>query len=192
MKPISHERLKIQALQKHLCCSQEEAERNILDGYYIVTLDPTRLGAVKYTLKGFHMYVVKACLALCLTLTPSMACASNDIVAVTIAAEACSEGERGMQAVANTIRNRAVSRGMSARAVVTERNQYYGATAKNRLILYGQCRAIADKLSKNINTIADITGGAEYFLLPGERVRAWHGKRTVTIGKHTFYKEAKT
>ena len=116
---------------------------------------------------------------------------ADDIVAVTIAAEACGEGETGMQAVANTIQNRANSRNKTPEQIVTQKNQYYGATAANRHKLYSQCKAVADRLSKNIASLPDITGGAEYFLLPTEPVRRWHGDKTVKIGRHTFYKEAK-
>lgn len=111
-------------------------------------------------------------------------------VAVVLAAEACSEGEQGIRAVAGTIRNRALRRGISVERVVSEKNQYYGYTAGNRHRLYAQCRAVADRIAAELRagTLQDITGGAEFFLLPGERVRSWHGKRTVRIGAHTFYR----
>lgn len=116
--------------------------------------------------------------------------ADENIVAITIAAEACSEGEVGMQAVANTIKNRAIARRKTPAQIVTQKNQYYGATASNRHKLYAQCKATADRLAREIMTLPDVTGGAQYFLLPKEPVRKWHGAKTVKIGRHTFYKEA--
>lgn len=115
---------------------------------------------------------------------------AEDSVAVVLAAEACSEGEQGIRAVASTIRNRALRRGISVDRVVSEKNQYYGYTASNRHRLYRECRVIADRVASELRagTLQDITGGAEYFLLPGERVRAWHGQHTVTIGAHKFYR----
>lgn len=109
-------------------------------------------------------------------------------VAEVIAAEACSEGPSGMQAVANTIKNRAKIAHITPVAVVTAKNQYYGLTNKNRAKIYRECRETADYLEAHINSIPDITGGATYFLLPGERRRAWHKTFTVKIGKHSFYK----
>lgn len=115
---------------------------------------------------------------------------ASDTVAVVLAAEACGEGEQGMRAVAGTILNRSLRRGISIERVVSEKNQYYGYTASNRHRLYAQCKGVADRVAAELKagTLKDITGGAEYFLLPGEKIRSWHGKRTVKIGAHTFYK----
>jgi len=113
------------------------------------------------------------------------------IVAAVIAAEACGEGEIGMRAVAHTIQNRAREWRKTPYQIVTAKNQYYGYTATNRDRLYAQCQQTADRLAMGIYTQTnghDITEGALYFLLPGERVRAWHGEKTVTIKKHTFYR----
>lgn len=115
----------------------------------------------------------------------------SNIVAQVIAAEACKDGEIGMHAVANTIANRVRSRKQNPTQIVTARNQYFGYTNKNREKIYKGCKQIADKLAENIMNLNDITDGAEYFLLPGEKIRRWHGKKTVTVKSHTFYREAR-
>lgn len=114
-----------------------------------------------------------------------------EIVASVIAAEACGEGEKGMHAVGSTILNRSKSRRISPARVVQQRNQYFGWTAGNRARLYAQCRDVANRIAAQVlaGTLVDVTNGSEYFLLPGEPVRRWHGEKTVTIGAHTFYKE---
>ena len=120
--------------------------------------------------------------------------AHADTVAAVIAAEACDQGPVGMAAVAHVINNRAVNQGRTPLEIVMARNQFYGYTASNKERLYRECREIADTLALRLKegTLGpDITQGAEYFLLPGERVRAWHGAKTVKIKKHTFYRGAK-
>lgn len=114
-------------------------------------------------------------------------------IASVIAAEAACQGKIGMQAVGAVIQNRAESRKISPDAVIKQRNQFYGWTASNRTRLYAQVKNIADEIAQQVidGTLEDVTGGAEYFLLPGERVRAWHGEKTVTLGEHTFYRERK-
>lgn len=114
-------------------------------------------------------------------------------IAKVLAAEGASEGRRGMIAIANTMNNRAVDSGKSLMDVISEKNQYYGYTAKNKEKLYQQVKEEADKIADDLveGRLQDITGGAKYFLLPNEKVRSWHGDKTVNIGKHTFYKEAK-
>jgi spore germination cell wall hydrolase CwlJ-like protein len=114
-------------------------------------------------------------------------------IARVLAAEAASEGRSGMIAVANTIGNRAKDSGRTLMDEVSAKNQYYGYTAENKEKLYKQVKADADKIADNLveGRLRDTTGGAKYFLLPTEKVRGWHGDKTVSIGKHTFYKEAK-
>jgi len=114
-------------------------------------------------------------------------------VAKVIAAEAANQGINGMTAVANTIANRSKNQGKSPLEVVSAKNQYYGYTAPNKEKLYKeveeQALGVARKLYEG--NLKDITGGAEFFLLPTEKIRKWHGDKTVTIGEHTFYKGAK-
>ena len=115
----------------------------------------------------------------------------REAIAKTLAAEAASEGELGMIAVANTIKNRASRKNKSLIDVVSEPNQYYGYTAKNRDKIYEQVKPIADKIADDLisGKLEDVTDGAEYFLLPHEKIRSWHGSKTKKIGSHTFYKE---
>lgn len=113
-------------------------------------------------------------------------------VAKTLAAEAAGEGKIGMHAVANTIKNRSANRKKQPIDIISQKNQYYGYTAKNRDKLYEQVKDIADDLAKKLlsGELEDITGGAEYFLQDDEPVKSWHGKKTIKIGNHTFYTEA--
>jgi len=114
-------------------------------------------------------------------------------VAKVLAAEGASEGEAGMRAIASTIMNRMAGTNKNALDIVSQKNQYYGYTAENKDKLYKQVKDTADKIARDLveGKLKDNTGGAKYFLLPKEKVRSWHGDKTVNIGKHTFYKEAK-
>ena len=133
---------------------------------------------------------VVLCGFLCLCTSVASAGQLEDVASV-IAAEACSQGEIGMHAVASTIQNRARARHIPPGAVVKQKNQYFGWTNKNRLSIYKQCKREADVLAVQVinGTLPDIVSGAQYFLLPTEPKRKWHGVKTVVIGSHTFYKE---
>lgn len=95
-----------------------------------------------------------------------------------------------MELVAEVIRNRAQVWHKTPYQIVTAKNQFFGYTASNRARLYTQCQQTADRLAQAIlaRSLGDKTGGALYFLRPGERVRAWHGDRTVQYKQHTFYR----
>ena len=112
----------------------------------------------------------------------------EQIIAEVIAAEAGGEGERGMLAVACVIANRARAQHKTPYQIVTAKNQFYGLTAKNRIKLYHQVKLIADRLTKDIMRLPDITGGALYFRTEQERLFPWCKNRTVKIGNHIFYK----
>lgn len=112
----------------------------------------------------------------------------DEVVSSVICAEACSEGEVGMYAVANTIANRSRKRNMTPYQIVRQKNQYFGYTASNREELYNQCGEVSDKLTSKIMQLDDITDGATYFRKVGEKKRSWHMVFTVKIGKHLFYK----
>ena len=114
--------------------------------------------------------------------------AETQIIAEVIAAEAGGEGERGMLAVACVIANRARAQHKTPYQIVTAKNQFYGLTAKNRIKLYHQVKLIADRLTKDIMRLPDITGGALYFRTEQERLFPWCKNRTVKIGNHIFYK----
>lgn len=112
----------------------------------------------------------------------------NEVVASVISAEACSEGEIGMYAVANVIANRAKKYNITPYEVVIQKNQFYGYTSENRKKLYNQCKEVSYKLASNIMQLNDITNGALYFKRTGEKKRSWHKVFTIKIGKHLFYK----
>ena len=111
-------------------------------------------------------------------------------IAKTLAAEAADQGRDGMIAVANTMGNRSKRQNKSLMDVISAPNQYYGFTAKNKDKRYGEVKDIADDIANQLvnGTLEDTTDGAEFFLLPDERTRKWHGDKTKTIGSHTFYK----
>jgi len=110
------------------------------------------------------------------------------IIAKTISAEACGEGYRGMYAVANVIKNRAIKYSISPYKVVIAKNQFYGYTATNREALFYQCQKEALYIAENLMFLPDITEGALYFRRENEKLQAWHNIKTVTIKNHIFYK----
>lgn len=114
----------------------------------------------------------------------------KEVIASVIAAEACGEGVFGMELVAEVIRNRAQAWHKTPYQIVTAKNQFFGYTAPNRARLYTECRQAADRSTLRLleGSLGHKTGGALYFLRPGERVRAWHGEKTITWKKHSFYK----
>lgn len=109
-------------------------------------------------------------------------------IAATIAAEAANQGEKGLYAVACTIKNRALAWNKTPYEIVSAKNQYYGFSAPNRLKRYAEVKEYVDWLAKNIMELEDITGGALFFRLPNEPRRKWHKIRTCKIGAHEFYK----
>lgn len=110
------------------------------------------------------------------------------IVAEVIAAEASGEGYQGMYAVACTIANRAKLWHKTSYQIVTQKNQYYGYTAKNRYLLYLKVRRIANQLAGNIMLLQDITNGALYFRRFDEPMFKWCKIETYRYKNHIFYK----
>ncbi len=133
------------------------------------------------------------CLIVLLLLTGCQSAFADDfqIIASVIAAEACSEGQEGMNLIAEVISNRAKKWHKTPLEVVTAKNQFYGYTAPNRPKLYAQCQLEADLAATRLlaGSTGQITGGAIYYLLPGESLRSWHDKKTITYKNHSFYKE---
>ena len=109
-------------------------------------------------------------------------------IAWTIAAEAAGEGKIGMKAVACTIKNRALKYNKTPYEIISEPNQYYGYTAKNRMKRYNEVREYVDYLANNIMKLEDITGGAIYFETYRKEPLKWWGVFTVKIKNHYFYK----
>ena len=137
--------------------------------------------------------IKRLCLTVLLLLIGCQSAFADDfqIIASVIAAEACSEGQVGMDLIAEVISNRAKKWHKTPLEVVTAKNQFYGYTAPNRPKLYAQCQLKADRAATEVFTgeTGQITGGAIYYLLPGEPLRSWHGKKIITYKKHSFYKE---
>ncbi len=112
----------------------------------------------------------------------------TQIVAEVIAAEAGGEGYQGMHAVANTIANRARLWHKTPYQIVTQKNQYYGYTAKNRHSLYLRVCRTANQLAVDIMSLQDVTNGAVYFRRPDEPMFEWCKIETYRYKNHIFYK----
>ena len=109
-------------------------------------------------------------------------------IAWTIAAEAAGEGKIGMRAVACTIKNRAVKYNKTPYEIISEPNQYYGYTAKNRMKRYEEVKEYVDYLANNIMNLEDITQGAIYFETYRKEPLKWCKVFITKIGNHYFYK----
>lgn len=109
-------------------------------------------------------------------------------IAKVISAESCGEGYIGMYAVANVITNRSIKYNLSPYEVVTQKNQFYGYTAKNKEKLFNECKKESLFLAKNIIKLYDITNNALYFKNIKEKRKIWHVYKTITIKNHEFWK----
>jgi spore germination cell wall hydrolase CwlJ-like protein len=112
----------------------------------------------------------------------------KEVVASVICAEAIGEKEIGMYAVSNVIANRARKWDMTPYEVVTQKNQFYGYTNKNKEELYNQGKEYCDYLAENIMTLSDRTNKALYFRKVDEEKESWHQVVTIKIKNHIFYK----
>lgn len=139
-------------------------------------------------LKIFLLIVIPYILCLCLDSYSARAYTVKEVVASTICAEAVGEGYVGMYAVANVIANRSNKNNITPYNVVTEKNQFYGYTSKNREELYLQGKEYCDYLANNILKLDDITGGALYIRRIGEKKRKWHLRFCLKLKNHLFYK----
>jgi spore germination cell wall hydrolase CwlJ-like protein len=120
--------------------------------------------------------------------TSAFAMSEQETIAMVISAEAGGEGEKGLYAVACTISNRARAYHKTPYQVVTQKNQFYGLTTKNRMKLYKSVKTYADYLAKNIMQLRDITGGALYFRRPDEPMFRWCKTETFRFNNHIFYR----
>jgi spore germination cell wall hydrolase CwlJ-like protein len=120
--------------------------------------------------------------------TSAYAMTETNFVASVIAAEAGGEGYKGMYAVACVIQNRMEMQHKTACQIVRQKNQFYGATAKNRLKNYNKVKEIADSIAKQIGKLKDNTKGALYFRRPDERLFKWCKVMTIRVKNHIFYK----
>lgn len=118
----------------------------------------------------------------------------RDDVINTVIAEAAGEGEDGMAAVVNVIRNRADRRGLSLGDVVRQPKQFTGYEAPGPEALKAmRDPALRERVGSLIDRalsgeLPDATGGADHYhadsVSPG-----WAAKmpRTATLGRHLFY-----
>jgi hypothetical protein len=113
----------------------------------------------------------------------------------TIAAEAAGEGETGMVAVGNVIRNRAERRGKGLAEVVREPKQFTGYEAPGEGALkilqdpdqLAKIDSIIDRMASG--ELPDITDGADHY--HADYVSPdWAGKmpKTTQVGSHLFYR----
>jgi len=111
-------------------------------------------------------------------------------VAKVICAEACSMGPDVMLGVANTIQNRMKLNEETAFEVVTKKNQYYGYTNLNKeeIFMDRECRSVSINLAADLPNLRDITDGAVFFRMPGEKKQPWHKHLTAVIEGVEFYK----
>jgi len=133
-------------------------------------------------------------------LFPSIVFAATEkqIVAAVIICEAGGEGEKGMQAVANVISNRA-AKGKTPLKVVTQKHQFECIT-KNLNDLenfvnkaskhpkWSQALNLSEKIANK--SLVDITGGSTHF--HNTSMTPYWAKKIqfkVKIGGHLFYKE---
>ena len=122
------------------------------------------------------------------------------MLALCIWREARGEGPAGMQAVACVIRNRVRARGSSYYAEVTRAWQFSSITAKGdpELGVYPvpndpQWASIQALVPGIIDgSLADNTGGAQFYYADGIPLPSWAQgmTATVSVGRQHFYKAA--
>jgi spore germination cell wall hydrolase CwlJ-like protein len=130
----------------------------------------------------------------------------NSVIAV-ILGEAQTEGVKGLQAVINVIKNRAVQKGTDTYGVATEPHQFsaYNSNIYKKYIdaikggkkLSANEQKLWDAVEKMLDLaengkLEDITGGANHYLNPSilENLPSWSKKmkNQITIGNHLFGK----
>ena len=111
-------------------------------------------------------------------------------VAKVIAAEACGEGNFGMKLVGEVIRNRVDQWKKTPYQIVSQPNQFFGFTAKNKERLYRECKVMSDSVAKDVmqGSTGNLTSGALYFRQPTEKLKKWHKQLTYRYKNHEFYK----
>ncbi|HUS49292.1 MAG TPA: hypothetical protein VMZ91_03960 [Candidatus Paceibacterota bacterium] len=112
-------------------------------------------------------------------------------IAKVLAAEACGNGRLGMWIVANTIDNRSKKWSISHFSVITQLNQYYGYTNKNKETLYDQCKEESEEIARFLITgeLYDFTNGGMYIRRRDEKRQPWHEVKTLEYKDHIIYKE---
>lgn len=115
------------------------------------------------------------------------------IVHKTLIAEAGGEGFKGMQAVANVIRNRAELRGIAFDEVVRQKWQFSclnGGEARLKPFIRKNRGVWRDAMDAwQVSESEDITGGADHYHTKAVNPKWNRGMvQTVVIGHHRFYK----
>jgi len=133
---------------------------------------------------------------LCLLSSVNASALDREIVYKTLIAEAVSEGETGMRAVACVIRNRSAINNLRVEDVIAK--GFYGSKRKDLDEFVNNQGARYTKLARRIvkeifiEDYPDVTNGATHF----ENIKAFgvpywakDMKQVAKIGSHTFWKE---
>jgi spore germination cell wall hydrolase CwlJ-like protein len=143
---------------------------------------------------------VIVCLGVCLLVSTGTEAATygQKIVAAVLMAEAWGEGEVGMTAVAEVIRNRASEAQTSPLAVVTSSRQFscLNNTSPEKLYnrfcrfpAYSKALEISRRMYNSPHELPGYARGANHFTRSVEKPFWARGKRpVVVIGNHTFYR----
>ena len=122
---------------------------------------------------------------LLLSASVALAYTDTELLASCIYLEAGGEGLRGMQAVACVIQNRANRDGQSFVEVITKPMQF-SCFNKGIVIKYSE-RAYLVARQLELDGLNDFTNASYFYQRKELPVRKWHGRRTMTIGNHSFY-----
>lgn len=123
--------------------------------------------------------------------------AQAELVASVILLEAGGEGAEGMQAVAAVIQNRCRLDGLTPLEVVTKRYQFsclnnlsHSQAINLATNKWPNQLAFAKQLTNQVymDSLEDNTKGAYFYQRSECTIRKWHGRRTVVIGHHSFFK----
>lgn len=156
-----------------------------------------RAGLSEYELRIYqNAKIVLLCMLFCaLMVIFSSFCQADCIgdcktIAIILSAEDAQGGKDGMEAIASSMLNRSKAWNKSIINVATQKNQYYGLTAKNRLKRYKEVKPIADRIAKDLlsGKLKDSVNGGLYFRTNKEKMFKWCKIETARRGSHIFYR----